>query len=176
MIPIFLGPPEPEVGKLAPNVAFVRQSGNPVRLSEFRGKVLVIEFSSFACPPCVELAPKLEKLAKVYRGRIVVFLVVSTDPPENLAKMVALREPSDPTLLLQDVYNRDRSKMAVWQFGNVATPTMFVIDAAGKFASRRIEDGNPHLEQRLEWALKKRSELPTAFGVAKCPSGSSRIL
>jgi thiol-disulfide isomerase/thioredoxin len=146
----------PEVGKLAPNLVFLRSNGGRVRLSDFRGRVVIVEFTSFACPPCRELAPKYRQLAAGYRGKNIIFLVVSTDPPANLANLAAERKAGDPTLLLQDAYALDRSRSAARQLGSVGSPTMFVINEAGRFGSRAIQDGIPHLRQRLDWVFRRR--------------------
>lgn len=63
-----------------PDFEFKNLAGKPVRLSSFRGKVVILNFWSRACPPCLEEMPSLELLAKRLKKRQdVVLLAISTD-------------------------------------------------------------------------------------------------
>jgi len=149
-------PKLPAVGEIAPDVAFRRIDGSLLRLTSLKGHIVVIEFTALNCPPCRTLAPKLEEFADKYPE--VTFLTIATDPPANLAKLVSLRGKGARTELVQDAYDPNRSKMAIWKFGNVAVPTMFVIGRDGRIASRPIQlgiDGLPRVADRIAWAMKK---------------------
>ncbi|RYG31703.1 hypothetical protein EON81_22295, partial [bacterium] len=93
--------------------------------SALRGKMVVIEFTAYRCSPCREFEPKLEGFARTLPK--VVFLAVSTGPDDELSRLAALRPKDARTILLQDPYDKERSKMGVWKFGNVGTPTIFLI-------------------------------------------------
>lgn len=124
--------------------------------------MVVIEFTAYACPPCRVLAPKLEAFAKTFPN--VVFLTVSTGPEGELAALTAMRGKNAPTTLLKDPYHEDRSKMAVWRFGNVGTPTMFLITSDGKIASQPMQGGDSdlaHLRSRINWVIQR--------GIGKIP-------
>jgi len=54
-------------------------SGKNVRLSDYKGKVVLLEFWATWCPPCRESIPGLEKLHKKYKDKGVVVLAVSMD-------------------------------------------------------------------------------------------------
>lgn len=160
MIFFQVAPSPPVVGDRAPDVEFRRQDGSALRLASLRGKIVVLEFTALDCPPCRELAPKLEALAAEQPD--IVFLTISTDRPEATPRLLALRGKDAKTVFLQDAYDADRSKMAVWKFGNVAVPTMFVIGRDGTMASRLMQGGIddlPRLKFRIEWA-RKRPETP----------------
>lgn len=148
--------PEPAVGDRAPDVVFYRASGEPLPLRSLRGKVVVLEFTSEHCPPCRLLEPKLEAFAA--KRPDVVFLSVSVDSPGAFAKLAALRRKGARNELVQDRYFEDRSKMAVWRFGNPGTPAMFVVGRDQKMASRLMLQGAedlPHLAERVRWARKR---------------------
>lgn len=49
------------------------------RLSDFKGKVIYIDFWATWCGPCIQESPHFESLSKEFEGRDVVFLPISTD-------------------------------------------------------------------------------------------------
>ena len=65
-----------EMGKLvvpaeaapAPVDTFYDQAGKPLRIADFRGKVLVLNLWATWCAPCVQEMPTLAKLAGAYAG------------------------------------------------------------------------------------------------------------
>ena len=61
------------------NFALQDMSGKTVKLSDYTGKVVVLEFWATWCPPCRESIPGLEKLHKLYKKKGLVVLAVSVD-------------------------------------------------------------------------------------------------
>jgi peroxiredoxin len=72
------GAQPPRIGTLAPDFT-VQDSEHKVTLSEFRGKVVVLNFWAAYCPPCIEETPSLEQLQQRMRDKGVVVLGVSSD-------------------------------------------------------------------------------------------------
>ena len=54
-------------------------SGQTVKLSDNKGKVVLLEFWATWCPPCRESVPGLEKLHRAYKDKGLVVLAVSVD-------------------------------------------------------------------------------------------------
>jgi thiol-disulfide isomerase/thioredoxin len=54
-------------------------SGKSVTLSDYKGKVVLLEFWATWCPPCRASVPGLEKLHKLYKDKGLVVLAVSMD-------------------------------------------------------------------------------------------------
>ncbi len=65
-----------EVGYSAPDFELTDLSGKSVRLSDFRGKPVVLNFWATWCPPCRQELPTLQDL-HVRRGSAVVLLAIS---------------------------------------------------------------------------------------------------
>jgi peroxiredoxin len=54
-------------------------SGKTVKLSDYKGKVVLLEFWATWCPPCRASVPGLEKLHNAYKDKGLVVLAVSMD-------------------------------------------------------------------------------------------------
>lgn len=66
--------------RTAPDFTLTDRNGKPWKLSDRRGKVVVMNFWSITCQPCVEEMPSFEQLALMLHGRKDVELItVSTD-------------------------------------------------------------------------------------------------
>lgn len=71
----------PEEAGAAPVNTFLDSTGKPLRVADFRGKVLVLNLWATWCAPCVTEMPTLARLAKSFEGRNVVVVPVSVDSP-----------------------------------------------------------------------------------------------
>ncbi len=70
----------------APEFMLTTFEGEAIRLSQFRGKVVVINFWASWCIPCREEAPFLEQTWRAYKDRGVVFIGVDWSDPEPDAR------------------------------------------------------------------------------------------
>ena len=64
---------------MASDFSLQDMSGKTVRLSDYKGKVVLLEFWAAWCPPCRASVPGLEKLHKAYKDKGLVLLAVSMD-------------------------------------------------------------------------------------------------
>ncbi|MEM7101818.1 MAG: TlpA disulfide reductase family protein [Bacteroidota bacterium] len=69
-------------GQVAPDFEVVDRYGNRVRLSDFRGKVVYLDFWATWCPPCLKELPFSRQLSRSFSSNDVVFLYVSLDVNE----------------------------------------------------------------------------------------------
>ncbi|MGI9070247.1 MAG: redoxin domain-containing protein [Bryobacteraceae bacterium] len=67
------------VGKFAADFGLKNLDGEPVRLSDFRGKIVVLNFWATWCPPCRDELPTFNKLAKQFKDKDVVFLGINDE-------------------------------------------------------------------------------------------------
>ncbi len=67
------------VGKVAPDFALTDLNEKPTRLSDFRGKVVFLNFWATWCAPCREEMPSMEVLHKNFEKDGLVILAVSID-------------------------------------------------------------------------------------------------
>lgn len=80
-------PPKPgqRPGDLAPDIVGKDADGKDVKLSDHRGKVVLVNFWGTWCPPCREEIPhEIEGMTQTYRGRPFTIFGVAQDKPETL--------------------------------------------------------------------------------------------
>ncbi|MCC9166027.1 TlpA family protein disulfide reductase [Pontibacter harenae] len=113
-------------GADAPDFKVTTLSGEELELSKLRGKVVVLNFWSTTCKPCIEEMPALNELVKAYSEKDVVFLSLA---PENAAtlKKFFKRFPFDYT----PAANTDNIKSEVFKLQSVV-PYSVIIDKQGK--------------------------------------------
>ncbi|MFZ2197341.1 MAG: TlpA disulfide reductase family protein [Thermodesulfovibrionales bacterium] len=114
----------PAVGNRAPSFLLKDVRGNNVSLSDFKDKVVVMDFWTTWCSWCKETTEELEKLHNKYKDRDVVFLGISMDSGSNAEKKVMnFAEKHDLTyLMLVD----DGSASKSYQVNKL--PTTYILD------------------------------------------------
>jgi thioredoxin 1 len=76
---------------------------------KFEGNIpVIIDFNASWCPPCRQLSPIIEEIAKEYSGRIVVYKV-DTDKEQILAQSMGIK--SLPTLLFIPVNGKPQASV-----------------------------------------------------------------
>ena len=81
----------------APDFTLKDMDGNLVSLSDYEGKVIILDFWATWCEPCKALVPLLEKLADEYQGKFIL-AKVDVDQNQQLAGHFGVR--SVPTVKL----------------------------------------------------------------------------
>ncbi len=80
------------IGQKLPSFSLVDQSSNTVHLSDFRGKVVVVDFIYTRCPlpdVCPRLSANFASASKKLRGRDVQFLSITIDPQFDTPAVLA---------------------------------------------------------------------------------------
>ena len=135
-----------DLGKPAPDFELKGLDGKAVKLSSYKGKVVVLEWFNPACPFCVyaygEKGP-LKNFPEQLRGKGIVWLsVVSEKPenpggkPENIQKFVDANGIKAPMLL-------DPDGKVGKSYGAKTTPHMFVINEKGVLVYKGGLDNAP---------------------------------
>jgi peroxiredoxin len=97
-----------------------------------RGKVVLVNFWSTGCGPCLEEMPDLEQLYQRFRTQGLVVLAMSGDEPADLRKYVAAQKVSFPVLIDAD----DKVKE---QFRVVGIPKTVLYDREGRLAGQTLD-------------------------------------
>jgi cytochrome c biogenesis protein CcmG/thiol:disulfide interchange protein DsbE len=110
------------IGNAAPEIT-VHNGAQTIRLSQFRGKIVLLNFWATWCAPCIDELPSLQELQKM-RPDIQVLAVSIDDDP---AAYAAFLKQYDINLLSV----RDGSQGSNLKYGTVKVPETFVIDRNG---------------------------------------------
>jgi peroxiredoxin len=112
------------IGSNAPDFT-VQDADHSVSLSQFRGKVVVLNFWATWCPPCIEETPSLVKMQTHLKDKGVVVLAVSIDA-DNAEYHRFLKSYN-----VNLVTVRDEARKASSLYGTFGWPESYVIDRNG---------------------------------------------
>lgn len=73
-------------GQQAPSFQLTTPEGEAIKLSDFEGKYLLIDFWASWCPPCRKANPKVVALHQKYASKNLAFLSISLDTDEDAWK------------------------------------------------------------------------------------------
>lgn len=121
--------------KVAPDFTLKDLSGRDVSLKSYRGKVVVLNFWTKTCGPCMEEMPEIADLARIFAPtRDVAVVTISTDETAKEADdtlRALLRERAPFTTLMDPDLKVVRDR-----FGTSLYPETWIIDKDGVIRAR----------------------------------------
>ena len=113
--------------------------GEPLKLSDYRGKVVALVFWGTWCGPCMREIPREKALVERMEGRPFAMLGVDTDTdPET-----ALKAMESEGITWPNWHDGDPGAGPITQLYHIQSyPTVYVIDADGKIRSKKAQ-GQP---------------------------------
>lgn len=123
-----------EVGSTAPEFNAVRlPSGQPAKIDDYRGKVVLLNIWATWCPPCVVEMPSMERLHKKLAGTDFHLIAVSVDEEDSTVVNAFAKKLG---LTFEILHNRDGSIRRIYQTTGV--PESFIIDRDGVIVKKVI--------------------------------------
>jgi peroxiredoxin len=135
----------------APDFTLPSLDGKNVSLSDYKGKVVLIDFWSTTCDPCLVEMPHLVSMYEKYKGKGFVILAVSLDGPETRSQVSTVvhdKKMSFPVLLDEETsvvarYNPKRDM-----------PFSVLVDKSGNIV-KKTSGYNPGDEEKLAAEVEK---------------------
>ena len=172
-------------GQPAPEFTAVGlDSGQPVHLADFRGKVVVLDFWGYWCGPCIARMPALVDLHARFAGQPVVVIGMHDEPARDRTEYdqriasarktlwenrdlpfpVLLDQPDPARLADRD---REASGVTIERYAVTSFPTLFVIDQAGTLVAKFPPNQHDEIEAQIRTLLAN----PPAAGGPGSPPG-----
>lgn len=123
----------------------MNDGAHALRLDQYRGKVVVLNFWAAWCPPCLEEFPSLIELQRQMPG--IAVLAISFDEDDQLYRQFLIDNHIDlPTI-------RDATQRSNHAYGTTRPPETFIIDRNGVLRRKFIgaqDWTSPEIEQYLK--------------------------
>jgi len=147
-----------EPGVAAIDFELPQLDGPPVKLSDYRGRVVIMEFWATWCGPCRFSLPSLEVIYKRHRDRGLTVLLINEGEEAEVARRWAAKRFTAPILL-----DRDQAVGARYRVRGI--PRLFIVDRAGNLTYAHDGYGGG-LERNLTLILDEllAPAAPTADG------------
>lgn len=142
----------PPSSTLAPDFALKTLNGQEIRLTDLRGRVVLLDFWATWCAPCRVQHPIYEKVKKRYEQRKdVLFLSINTDEDPSVVEPFLKQAGWQKTVYFEDGLSRTLRVSSI--------PTTLIVNKHGEISGRltgfvpdRFED---MLVARIEEALRQ---------------------
>lgn len=118
-------------GKSLPDLTLVRFDGTTVKLSDFRGKPVVLNLWASNCPPCVQEMPAIERVHQQLKDRVTFVGVDTQDPSRDDADKLVAKTGVTYDLVV------DQNGELAQALDVVVLPTTVLVDANGRVVTSK---------------------------------------
>jgi len=113
----------------APSFTLTNVNGRSVSLSDFKGKVVILDFWATWCPPCKQEIPDFISLQSQYASRGLQIVGIALDQPDKVRAFAQQNGMNYPVLFGTD-------QIAALYGGIEGIPTTFILDKNGNIVTR----------------------------------------
>jgi thiol-disulfide isomerase/thioredoxin len=140
------------------DLMLVDLSGKKVRLRDYRGKVVVLNFWATWCVPCREETPMIVEAEKAWGPKGVTFIAISLDENKTRKNIPAFLEQYHVGFpVWSNASTDDLDKLRMGQ----GVPDTAFLDEAGVVVARVLgEIQRPEIDERLAWLTGDRKSAP----------------
>lgn len=133
------GAKKSQIGIMAADFTQNDPSGKPIKLSDFKGKYVLVDFWASWCGPCRRENPNVVKAYNTYKDKNFTVLGVSLDRPDGKDAWVkAIQDDGLTWTHVSDLKYFDNAASKL--YGVQAIPFNFLVDPTGKIVARNLRE------------------------------------
>lgn len=137
------------IGCVAPDLTGEDLDGRKLKLSDYRGKTVVVTFWATWCGPCMQMVPHERTLVERMKGKPFVLLGVNGDDERTKLKPVLEKE----RITWRSFWNGGPEGPLSTSWNVQAWPTVYVIDAAGVIRFKDV--AGKSLDEAVDQSMKE---------------------
>jgi len=153
-----IAPPSTLIGAAAPEFELADENGELIRLGDYAGQLVFLNFWATWCPPCVTEMPDMMEIQERFEGRPFRILTVSLDT--NWEDVEAFYERLD----LDFVTMLDPGRQLAGKYKLIGQPETFLIDGNGIIRNKFLGDPGWTRPQRVAELEALIREIETGSG------------
>ncbi|RFZ94540.1 AhpC/TSA family protein [Mucilaginibacter conchicola] len=140
-----------QIGVVAAGFELKTSGGKKVKLKDYKGKYILVDFWASWCKPCRDENPNVVAAYDKFKGRNFSIISISIDDKsERKAWLAAIKKDKLPWV--QAVDNYEPAKKVKDRYGITTIPANVLIDPSGKIVAKNIK--GMELHDTLEKVLK----------------------
>jgi peroxiredoxin len=124
------------IGQIAPSFTIPNIEGNPISLSDFNGKYILLDFWASWCKPCRAANPQLVELYNRYSKHNFTIVGISVDESRD-SWLKAIEQDALPWPQLSDVDGWNTETPI--EYGVRAVPQNFLLNPKGRIIAKNLE-------------------------------------
>lgn len=143
--------------RAAPDFTLTSLDGETIRLSDYRGKVVLLTFWATWCEPCVAAMPDKVEMQKKYGPEGLIVLGLSLDRKVEDVREFLAKNPLNFPVLMLDSKTREA-------YGGIPTiPYMVIVDRDGTVRRKKIgytEEDRVSTEEKIQSLIGEEATFP----------------
>lgn len=141
-----------QIGDIAPPFVVKDLNGNKVSISDYQGKILLLDFWATWCPPCKDAIPHLNNLQKEFQDKEFTVLGLSIDGKSERVKKFHNTYSLKYPILLAD-------PITIRSYGVSQVPTLYLIGFDGRVVYKQLgmdTSQEEYIKNKIESLLESK--------------------
>ncbi|MCB9025383.1 MAG: redoxin domain-containing protein [Bdellovibrionaceae bacterium] len=131
-------------------------NGNMIRLSNYKDKVVIVNFWASWCDPCVEEFPALMALVEHFKGRIVMMAISADNTEEDMKNFLKAFKVDNQNIIVM----WDKEQNVAKKFGTQVLPESYILGINNKLVRKvaGVDDwSSPYAKEFFENLLMDKN-------------------